>query len=74
MRKFDIIKDCDGNKIKSGDKVHHKCKIDGFYKIGTIHHMIGGSFGVESDRYRAIYNNSDIKPYSIRKTNNGSKK
>ena len=45
-----------------------------FYKIGTIHHMIGGSFGVESDRYRAIYNYSDIKPYSIRKTNNGSKK
>jgi len=69
MRKFDIIKDCDGNKIQSGDQVHHKCKIDGQYKEGTIHHMVGGSFGIGSDRFRAIYNYSEVKVYSIRKIN-----
>ena len=69
MRKFDTIKDCDDNKITSGDLVHHKCKIDGFYKTGTIHHMVGGSFAIEGDRYRTIYNYSDVKPYSIRKSN-----
>jgi hypothetical protein len=74
MRKFDTIKDCDGNKIQSGDSVHHKCKIDSQYKKGIIHHMVGGSFAIEGDRYRTLYNYSDVKPYSIRKTSNESKK
>ncbi len=70
MREFDKIKDATGKiYIQSGDRVHHKCKIDGKYKKGTIHHMIGGSFAIESDMYRAIYNYSDVRPYNILKVN-----
>ena len=66
MRKFDKIKDSTGrNMIQSGDRVHHKCKIDGTYKEGTIHHMVGGSFGIESSRFRALYSYNDVKSYSI---------
>ncbi len=74
MRKFDKIKDSTGrNMIQSGDRVHHKCKIDGFYKEGTIHHMIGGSFAIESDRYRTLYNYNQVKAYSIIKINESKK-
>lgn len=70
MRKFDKIKDSTGrSKIQSGDRVHHKCKIDGLYKEGTVHHMIGGSFAIESDRYRVLYNYNQVKAYSIIKIN-----
>ena len=68
MRKFDKIKDATGKTyIQSGDCVHHKCKIDGFYKKGTIHHMIGGSFAIESDRYRTLYSYNQVKVYNILK-------
>tara|TARA_R100001443_G_scaffold84302_3_gene90993 strand:- start:2891 stop:3112 length:222 start_codon:yes stop_codon:yes gene_type:complete len=69
MRKFDTIKDCDGNTIQSGDKIYYKCKHDNLIREGTIHHMIGGSFGVEGPRYRMIYSYNEVKPYSIRKIN-----
>ena len=74
MRKFDKIKDStERNMIQSGDRVHHKCKIDGLYKEGTIHHMIGGSFAIESDRYRTLYNYNQVKAYSIIKINESKK-
>lgn len=69
MREFDKIKDCDGNIIQSGDKIHYKCKHDGMVKEGTIHHMIGGSFGVEGPRYRMIYAYGEVRSYQIRKVN-----
>jgi len=69
-RKFDTIKDIKGNKITSGDRIYYKCKLDGMVKEGTIHHMTGGSFGVEGDRYRTIYSYNEVKPYQIMKKNN----
>ena len=54
MRKFDKIKDCDGNIIQSGDKITYKNRITEQITEGTIHHMIGGSFGIEGTQYRGI--------------------
>jgi len=34
---------------------------------GTIHHMKGGSFGLEVPRYRAIYKYHEVNMYQIKK-------
>ena len=67
MRKFDKIEDCDGNIIQSGDKVYYKNRITNLTTEGVIHHMIGGSFGIECERYRGIYKYTEVNTYQIRK-------
>lgn len=67
MRKFDKIEDCDGNIIQSGDKVTYKNRITDQITEGVIHHMIGGSFGIEGDRYRGIYKYTEVHTYKIKK-------
>ncbi len=67
MREFDKIEDCEGNIIQSGDTVSFKCKMTNNITEGTIHHMIGGSFGLEGPRYRAIYKYHEVNIYQIKK-------
>ena len=67
MREFDKIKDCDGSIIQSGDTVYFKCKISNQITEGVIHHMIGGSFGIEGPRYRSLYKYQEVRIYSIKK-------
>ncbi len=63
--RLEKTKDYNGNVIKSGDRVKFTCKITGLRKEGVIHHMIGGSFGIEDKKIRAIYKYSDTKVYKI---------
>tara|TARA_Y100000034_G_scaffold58354_1_gene71154 strand:+ start:824 stop:1033 length:210 start_codon:yes stop_codon:yes gene_type:complete len=67
MRKFDKIKDCEGNIIQSGDNVTYKNRITDLITEGVIHHMIGGSFGIECKQYRGIYKYTEVNTYQIRK-------
>ena len=67
MRKFDKIEDCDGNIIQSGDKVTYKNRITDLTTEGVIHHMIGGSFGIESKTHRGIYKYTEVHTYKIKK-------
>ena len=53
--RLEKTKDYNGNVIKSGDRVKFNCKITGLRKEGVIHHLIGGSFGIEDKKIRAIY-------------------
>jgi len=65
--RLEKTKDCEGNVIQSGDKVEFNCRITQLRKKGVIHHMIGGSFGIEDERIRAIYKYTDTKVYNIQK-------
>lgn len=67
MRKFDKIEDCEGNIIQSGDTVYYKCRITENITEGVIHHMVGGSFGIEGPRYRGIYKYNEVRIYQIKK-------
>ena len=67
MRKFDKIKDCDSNIIQSGDKVTYINRITELLTEGIIHHMIGGSFGIESKTHRGIYKYTEVHTYKIKK-------
>lgn len=68
MREFDKIKDCEGITIQSGDKVTYKNRITDLTTEGVIHHMIGGSFGIECERYRGIYKYTEVNTYKIKKS------
>ena len=65
--RLEKTKDYNGNVIKSGDKVEFNCRITQLRKKGVIHHMIGGSFGIEDERIRAIYKYTDTIVYKIKK-------
>jgi len=67
MREFDKIEDCEGNIIQSGDTVYYENRITGFMTEGVIHHMVGGSFGIESKTHRGIYKYTEVNTYKIKK-------
>ena len=47
----DIIRDNQGNKITSGDRVNFYCKNDSIMKEGLITKMTEGTFGIKCSRY-----------------------
>ena len=51
----------------NGKTVCFKCKITNQITEGVIHHMIGGSFGLEGPRYRSIYKYHEVNIYKIKK-------
>ena len=50
----DIIRDNQGNKITSGDRVNFYCKNDSIMKEGLITKMTGGTFGIKCSRYTCL--------------------
>ena len=66
-RELETTKDCDGNMIQSGDKVSYINRITEMVTEGIIHHMIGGSFGIESKTHRGIYKYTEVNTFQIRK-------
>jgi hypothetical protein len=66
-RKLEKTKDCDGNIIQSGDKVSYINRITNLPTEGIIHHMIGGSFGIESKTHRGIYKYIEVNTFKIKK-------
>ena len=69
-RKLEKIKDCEGNIIQSGDKVSYINRITELVTEGVIHHMIGGSFGIECKRYRGIYKYTEVNTFQIKNIKN----
>jgi len=67
MREFDKIEDCEGNIIQNGDTVYYENRITEEITEGVIHHMIGGSFGIESKTHRGIYKYTEVNTYKIKK-------
>jgi hypothetical protein len=65
--RLEKAKDSKGNQIQTGDKVAFNCRITQLRKKGVIHHMIGGSFGIDDGKIRAIYKYTDTKVYNIQK-------
>ena len=63
----DIIRDSNGNKITTGDKVKFMSRIDMITKEGTITKMSGGSFGIKDKDHIALYKYRDVAKYMIRK-------
>ncbi len=63
----DIIRDSNGNKITSGDKVNFYCKNDSIMKEGTITKMTGGTFGIRCSRYVMLYKYKEVDKYMISK-------
>ena len=68
IRELETTQDCDGNIIQSGDKVSYINRITEMVTEGIIHHMIGGSFGIESKTHRGIYKYTEVNTFQIRKT------
>ena len=66
-RKLEKTKDCDGNIIQSGDRVSYINRITNLTTEGIIHHMIGGSFGIESKTHRGIYKYTEVHTFKIKK-------
>ena len=67
--KDDIIRDSNGNKITTGDKVKFMSRIDMITKEGTITKMSGGSFGIKCDRYIMLYKYKEVDKHMISKIN-----
>ena len=65
--KDDIIRDSNGNKITTGDKVKFMSRIDMVTKEGIITKMSGGSFGIKDEDHIALYKYRDVDRYMIRK-------
>jgi len=65
----DIIRDNQGNKITTGDRVNFFCKMDKFMKQGTITKMTGGTFGIKCDRYIMLYKYREVDKHIISKIN-----
>ena len=63
----DIIKDSQGGKITTGDKVKFMSRIDMMTKEGVITKMSGGSFGIKDKDHIALYKYGDVAKYMIRK-------
>ena len=65
----DIIRDSNGSKITSGDKVNFFCKMDKFMKEGTITKVTGGTFGIKCSRYITLYKYKEVDKHMISKIN-----
>ena len=63
----DIIRDSNGKKITTGDKVSFYCKNDKIVREGFITKMAGGSFGIKDKDHIALYKYRDVDRYMIRK-------
>jgi hypothetical protein len=63
----DIIRDSNGNKITTGDKVKFLSRMDMITKEGVITKMIGGSFGIKDKDHIALYKYRDVDKYMISK-------
>ena len=66
-RKLEKTKGCDGNIIQSGDRVSYINRITNLTTEGIIHHMIGGSFGIECKTHRGIYKYTEVHTFKIKK-------
>ena len=62
----DIIRDSNGNKITTGDKVKFMSRIDMITKEGTITKMAGGSFGIKDKDHVALYKYKDVQQYFVK--------
>ena len=65
----DTIRDSNGNKITTGDKVKFMSRIDMITKEGIITKMTGGSFGIKDKDHIALYKYRDVDRYMVRKVN-----
>ena len=65
----DIIRDNQGNRITSGDKVNFFCKMDKFMKKGLITKMTGGTFGIKCSKYVMLYKYKEVDKHIISKIN-----
>ena len=63
----DIIRDNQGNKITTGDKVNFYCKMDSMMKEGLITKMAGGTFGIKCDKYIMLYKYKEVDRHMISK-------
>ena len=63
----DIIRDSNGNKITTGDKVSFYCKNDKVVREGLITKMAGGTFGIKCDRYIMLYKYKEVDKHMISK-------
>jgi hypothetical protein len=63
----DIIRDNQGNKITTGDRVNFYCKNDSIMKEGLITKMTGGTFGIKCDRYITLYKYKEVDKHIISK-------
>ena len=63
----DIIRDSNGNKITTGDKVKFMSRIDMITKEGTITKMAGGSFGIKCPKYIMLYKYREVDKHIISK-------
>ena len=65
----DIIRDSNGKKITTGDKVSFYCKNDKIVREGFITKMAGGSFGIKCGRYVMLYKYKEVDKHMISKIN-----
>jgi hypothetical protein len=63
----DIIRDSNGNKITTGDKVKFLSRMDMITKEGVITKMTGGTFGIKCDRYIMLYKYREVDKHMISK-------
>ena len=66
----DIIRDNQGNKITTGDRVNFYCKNDSIMKEGLITKMTGGTFGIKCSRYVMLYKYKEVDKHIISKIKN----
>ena len=63
----DIIRDNQGNKITTGDRVNFYCKNDNIMKEGLITKMAEGSFGIKCSKYITLYKYKEVDKHIISK-------
>jgi hypothetical protein len=63
----DIIRDSNGNKITTGDKVKFLSRIDKIVREGLITKMTGGTFGIKCDKYIMLYKYKEVDKHMISK-------
>tara|TARA_B100002019_G_scaffold290527_1_gene308424 strand:- start:335 stop:571 length:237 start_codon:yes stop_codon:yes gene_type:complete len=63
----DIIRDSNGGKITSGDRVNFYCKMDGMVKEGLITKVTGGTFGIKCSKYIVLYKYNEVDKHMISK-------
>ena len=63
----EIIRDSNGSKITTGDKVKFLSRIDMITKEGIITKVSGGSLGIKDKDHIALYKYKEVDKYMIRK-------
>ena len=63
----DIIRDNQGNKITTDDRVKFYCKMDSMIKEGLITKMTGGTFGIKCPKYVMLYKYQEVDKHIISK-------